>query len=122
MELEPLGDDFEENCARFLPEAVEQGCVWALEGEDGFALCESERRPGTDVMPFWSQREFAEQQIADDWDDYQVVPIDLEEFIDDWLTGMHDDVLLVGINWNEELEGEEIEPLDLLEQLEQALQ
>ncbi|MBN8430443.1 DUF2750 domain-containing protein [Microbulbifer salipaludis] len=121
MDLEPLGDDFEENCARFLPEAVEQGCVWALEGEEGFALCESERRADTDVMPFWSQREFAEAHIADDWSEYQVVPVDLEEFMDDWLEGMHEDVLLVGINWNADMEGEEIEPLDLLEQLEQEL-
>lgn len=121
MELEPLGDDFEENCARFLPEAVAQGCVWTLEGEGGFALCESERRPDSDVMPFWSQREFAEVHAAEGWADYQVVPVDLEEFMDDWLTGMHDDVLLVGINWNGEMEGEEIEPLDLLEQLEQEL-
>ena len=27
-------------------------------------------------------------------------------------------VLLIGINWNEELDGEEIEPLDLLEEFE----
>ena len=31
---------------------------------------------------------------------------------------MHEDVLLVGINWNAELEGEELEPLDLLEEFE----
>ena len=65
MDIEPLGEDFEENCERFLPEAVEQGCVWALEGEEGFALCESERHEDVDVMPFWSQREFAEAHIAD---------------------------------------------------------
>ncbi|SDJ98410.1 DUF2750 domain-containing protein [Microbulbifer yueqingensis] len=122
MQVEPLSDDFEDNCARFLPEAAAQGCVWSLEGEEGFALCASERHPDTDVMPFWSQREFAEIHIADDWAGYRTVAVDLEEFMDDWLTGMHDDVLLVGINWNSELEGVELEPLDLLEQLEQELQ
>ncbi|KUJ83602.1 DUF2750 domain-containing protein [Microbulbifer flavimaris] len=122
MQVEPLSDDFEENCARFLPESAAQGCVWALEGDEGFALCESEKYPQTEVMPFWSQREFAEQQVDGEWQDYRVVPVDLEEFMDDWLTGMHDDVILVGINWNAELEGIELEPLDLLEQLEQELQ
>lgn len=122
MQVEPLSDDFEENCARFLPESAAQGCVWALEGDEGFALCESEKYPQTEVMPFWSQREFAEQQVDGEWQDYRVVPVDLEEFMDDWLTGMHDDVILVGINWNAELEGVEMEPLDLLEQLEQELQ
>ncbi|GAA5524238.1 hypothetical protein Maes01_00792 [Microbulbifer aestuariivivens] len=122
MQVEPLSDDFEENCARFLPESADQGCVWALEGEEGFALCESEKYPDTEVMPFWSQREFAEQQVEGEWQGYQVVAVDLEEFMDDWLTGMHDDVILVGINWNAELEGVEMEPLDLLEQLERELQ
>ena len=38
------------------------------------------------------------------------------------MSRMPQDVLLVGINWNADMEGEEIEPLDLLEQLEQELQ
>lgn len=122
MSNEPLSDDFDDNCARFLPEAAAQGCVWSLEGEEGFALCESEKYPQTEVMPFWSRREFAEIHADGDWADYRVVAIDLEEFMDDWLTGMHEDVLLVGINWNSELEGVELEPLDLLEQLERELQ
>ncbi|WP_250459261.1 DUF2750 domain-containing protein [Microbulbifer litoralis] len=122
MSSEPLSNDFEDNCARFLPESAGQGCVWALEGDEGFALCESEKYPQTEVMPFWSRREFAEIHTDGDWADYRVVAIDLEEFMDDWLTGMHEDVILVGINWNGELEGVELEPLDLLEQLEQELQ
>ncbi|MEW5249241.1 DUF2750 domain-containing protein [Microbulbifer discodermiae] len=121
MQVEPLTDDFEANCARFLPEATAQGCVWALQGEEGFALCESERHPQTDVMPFWSLQAFAEVHAGGEWSGYQPVAIALEEFMDDWLTGMHEDVLLVGINWNGALEGVELEPLDLLEQLEQAL-
>jgi hypothetical protein len=72
-------------------------------------------------MPFWSQQEFAEMHADGDWAGYKVVGVDLGEFMDDWLTGMHSDVILVGINWNAELEGEELEPLDLLEQLEQEL-
>jgi hypothetical protein len=45
----------------------------------------------------------------------------LEEFLDDWLTGMHEDVLLVGVNWGESLEGEDFEPLDILHEFEKAL-
>ncbi|MCO1334629.1 DUF2750 domain-containing protein [Microbulbifer sp. OS29] len=121
MQSETLTDNFEDNCARFLPEAVDLGCVWALQGSEGFALCESEKHADTEVMPFWSQKEFAQAHCQGDWAGYEPAPIDLEEFMDDWLTGMHDDVLLVGLNWNAELEGVELEPLDLLEQLEQEL-
>lgn len=116
-----LGQDFEENCARFFPEAMEQGCVWTLEGDSGFALCASEKYADAEVMPFWSRREYAEFHLQEDWADYAVVAVDLQEFFDDWLTGMHSDVLLVGINWDTALAGEEIEPLDLLAALEQEL-
>jgi hypothetical protein len=50
------------------------------------------------------------------------VAIDLEEFLDDWLPGMHNDVLMVGVNWNADLEGQEMEPLDLLEEFESELE
>ena len=45
----------------------------------------------------------------------------LDEFIDDWLPGMDEDKLLVGVNWNAEFEGDETEPLDLLDELEAQL-
>ncbi len=42
----------------------------------------------------------------------------LEEFLDEWLTGMHADEVLVGVNWDQELEGGELEPLDMLHMFE----
>ena len=118
---EPLSDNDSENFDRFIVEALEQGCVWGLQGPDGWALCGSEKYEDTDVMPFWSQQEFAQLLCQDDWKDYEVVAIELEEFLEDWLTGMHEDVVLVGVNWNQELEGVEMEPLDLLEEFDQEL-
>ena len=48
--------------------------------------------------------------------------IAIEEFLEDWLVGMHNDVIRVGVNWNSELEGEELEPLDLLEEFQSELE
>ena len=118
---ESLGDNLEENHDRFFVEALAQGCIWGLEGPGGWALCPSARYPQTDVMPFWSQPEFAQTHCTDDWSIYQPVAVSIEEFMDDWLPGMHEDVLLVGLNWNEAMEGEELEPLDLLAELEAEL-
>lgn len=115
---DPLSDDPAENLDRFIVEAMELGCVWGLEGPDGWALSASEAHDDIDVMPFWSQESFAQAHCQDDWAIYKPVAIDLVEFLEDWLPGMHEDVLLVGINWNSELEGEELEPLDLLEEFE----
>lgn len=119
--IEPLSDDPAENLDRFIVEAMELGCVWGLEGPDGWALTASEDHDEVDVMPFWSQESFAHAHCVDDWKSYRPVAVDLMEFLEEWLPGMHEDVLLIGINWNEELEGEEVEPLDLLEEFEMEM-
>jgi len=116
-----LNDDLDANYNQFLTDAVDTGCVWGLEGPDGWALCDSESYPDAQVMPFWSQPEFAELHCVDEWRIYKVVAVSTEEFLDDWLPGMHDDQFLVGINWNADLAGMEVEPLDLLEDFESAL-
>ncbi|VUD59043.1 hypothetical protein TDB9533_02576 [Thalassocella blandensis] len=117
---ESLSDDFDENYDRFIDEAIATGCVWGLESDEGWALCPSVSNEEISVMPLWSQPEFAQQHCRDEWSGYRVIPISLEELLDDWLPGMHEDVLLIGVNWNSDLEGEEIEPLDLLEDIDRV--
>ncbi len=116
-----LSDDYDENYSIFFQESVDTGCVWGLQSDEGWAQCDSEKYKDTPVIPFWSQPEYAESHCQNEWSGYEVVAIALEEFLDDWLTGMHEDVLLIGINWNEALEGEEHEPLDVLHEFEQML-
>lgn len=120
IESETLSDDWEFNYQRFIGEALAQGCVWGLEGAEGWALCASHRNDEVAVMPLWSQPEFAQAHAVEDWSDYKVVPIAVAELLDEWLPGMHEDLLLVGPNWDEDLQGDEMEPLDLLEDFEEA--
>lgn len=119
--MEPLSSSSEENFDRFVVESLETGCVWVLEGPEGFALCPSEKNEEIDVMPFWSQPELAQQVCVDEWSIYKPVPVALEEFLDEWVDGMHADLLLIGVNWTDELEGREIEPLDLAEEFDNEL-
>lgn len=116
-----LNGNDQKNYQRFFEDSIRTGCVWGLQGSDGWAQCDSEKYKNTTVIPFWSEPEFAEAHQADEWKSYDVVAISLEEFLDDWLTGMHTDVLLVGINWDEELNGLDYEPLDVLHDFETAL-
>ncbi len=118
---EALSPNSEDNFDRFIVEALETGCVWGLEGPDGWALCPSEQYSETDVMPFWTQPEFAQAHCAGDWAEYKAIAVSVEEFLEQWLPGMHDDVYLVGINWAKDMEGEEVEPLDLLEEFESEI-
>lgn len=115
---EPLTADLDENYERFMSEAEDTGCVWTLEGPEGFVVCASNVSETVDVMPFWSQPEFAQVHCVEEWQGYEVVPVSLEEFLDDWLPGMHEDLIMVGVNWNAAMEGDEVEPLDLLEDFE----
>ena len=119
--MKPLSSDIDENIQRFLEEVTRSGRLWGLEGPEGWAVCPSELDGALDVMPFWSQEEFARLHCVEDWAVYTPVAIVLDEFIDDWLPGMDEDKLLVGVNWNAEFEGDETEPLDLLDELEAQL-
>ncbi len=114
-----LGDDFDENYDVFIADAIETGCVWGLESEEGWALCPSINNEEINVIPLWSQPEYAQAHCVDEWSTYRPIPISLEELLDDWLPGMHEDLILVGVNWNQDMEGLEIEPLDLTEDIDQ---
>ncbi|MFL0796247.1 MAG: DUF2750 domain-containing protein [Cellvibrionaceae bacterium] len=117
--------DTEENYDRFIAEAMDTGLVWALnekgQEEGSFALCPSEVHKSSDVMPFWSAQEFAEVHCVDEWAVYEPIAIDFGEFMEDWLDGLHEDGVLIGINWNADMEGPEVEPLDLASDIEEQL-
>lgn len=112
--------DLDEIYDQFIHDALATGCVWGLESDDGWAICPSSSNDEIDVMPLWSQPELAEVHCQQEWAKYRPVPISLEELLDEWLPGMHEDVVLVGIDWNQQLDGEEVEPLDLLEDFDEA--
>jgi hypothetical protein len=69
-------------------------------------------------MPFWSDRAYARQCAKEDWCDYDPTPIPLGLFLERWLPGMAADGCLVGTNWNAQLCGHEIEPLELKREFE----
>ncbi len=115
-----VGDELDEVYDAFIENSLETGCIWGLEGEDGWALCPSAHSEDIHTIPLWSDPEAARVHCKDEWGHYKVVPISLEELLDEWLPGMHEDVLLVGIDWNNDMEGEEVEPLDLLEDIDKA--
>jgi len=116
-----ISDDLDEVYDIFLASAIETGCVWGLENEEGWAICPSAGNEEIDVMPLWSQPEHAQFHCREEWASYKPIPIALEELLDEWLPGMHEDVVMIGIDWDEDMEGDEVEPLDLLEDFDKAI-
>lgn len=112
-----MSDDFREKYLQFVDEANELEIVWNLQSDDGFAICESNEFDNTEVMPFWSQEKNALAACVDDWTNYKPNPIRFDDFIDAWLHGLDEDEIYVGINWDQSLNGAEIEPVVLIEDL-----
>ena len=115
------------NHERFIQRVVASGEVWALEAADAWAACESVEDSDGDgvpreVMPFWSDRAYAQRAAAGEWARFVPTPIPLDDFIDRWLKGMHADGTLAGTNWDAHNSGVEIEALELAQALLAALE
>ncbi|MCW8886226.1 MAG: DUF2750 domain-containing protein [Motiliproteus sp.] len=115
-----LTQDLEQNYRIFIEDALDSGQVWALKSKDGWVFCESEEFEETDVIPVWSNESDAKAQCSDEWANNKVESIDLKSFVENWLTGMDEDGLLVGPNWNADMEGLEVEPGELAHELFEA--
>jgi hypothetical protein len=108
--------DLQANKDRFIRRVLETGQVWGLRSDDGWANCPSNQNDA-DVLLFWSDEAYAKRLAEKDWASYIPTPIDLPSFLDNWLQGMHHDMALAGVNFNSDLAGLEIDPLDLAKEL-----
>ncbi|MEH7747741.1 DUF2750 domain-containing protein [Neobacillus drentensis] len=106
----------------FIKRVSESKMVWGLKSEDGWCVCESNEYEDTVVMLFWSDEAYARQCAVEEWSHYKPTSIPLEEFMNNWIYGMNEDDLLVGVNWNAKLIGLEVEPYDLFKELEETLE
>lgn len=108
----------EQNYDSFVQRIAETGVIWALRSEkDGWANCESNEYEDTDVILFWSDRGRAMAHIRDEWRDHTPVEVGFDDFIDAWLQGMDGDGVLAGLDWNQDLNGPEVEPKELADRL-----
>ncbi len=106
---------------KFIKRVSESKMVWGLKNEKGWCVCESNEYEDTEVMPFWSDEAYARQCAIKEWSHNKPTSIPLDVFMNNWIYGMNEEGLVVGINWNEKLIGLEVEPFDLLDDLENAL-
>jgi len=114
------------NHDRFIRRVVESGEVWVLESDEGYAVCDStqyeEDEEARDVIPFWSDRAYAQRAAEGEWAGFVPTPITLDDFIDRWLKGMHEDGTLAGTNWDANNCGVEVVPVELAHALVTALE
>jgi len=105
---------------RFLDDVIKGEQVWGLSTQDGFLACESDEAEDRAVLPFWSDSDDA-RAAQPEVESSEVDSIGLFDFLFRWLPGMDDDDVLVGTNWTATLEGKEVEPLDLQDEILDAM-
>ncbi|MBK1716808.1 DUF2750 domain-containing protein [Thiocystis violacea] len=104
--------------AYFLTEANSRGQVWTLQGPGGFVAFRDE--DGRDCFPFWPTPELAAAVANDDWSDCRPEPLELSIFMERWLKGMARDARLVSVFPAPDGTSIVVEPLELLQDLEDA--
>ncbi|MCG7499989.1 DUF2750 domain-containing protein [Vibrio sp. Of7-15] len=111
--MSKLTADIQANLDLFVAETKETHLVWGLRNDEGWLACDSTEFENSEIMPFWSNEADAKSHNVDEWADFEVLQIPLDIFVEDWMITLSEDGVLVGINWNENLEGKEMEPSDL---------
>jgi len=109
-----LTSNIEENLQLFVTETKKNQRVWGLRNNDeDWLACDSSEFENSEVMPFWSNKEDAAIHNIEEWAEFEICEIPLDVFVEDWLITLSEDGVLAGINWNQSLEGKEMEPSDL---------
>ena len=103
----------------FVKTISENEIIYALKNDDGYATSSSnkiddEEGNAIEVVCFWSDKAVAKSCIKNEWNEYEVDELNLAEFLENWCVGMSNDVLIVGTNFDQNLFGYEVEPLDLI--------
>jgi hypothetical protein len=105
--------DIEKNYRTFIQDIVKNDKVWGLTHDDTWATSNSAEYEDTEVILFWSESAGAAACAEDDWAGYKPETISVVEFLENWCVGMYSDALLLGANWDENLNGREVEPLEV---------
>jgi hypothetical protein len=100
----------------------ESEIVYGLKSKKGFATSSSTQYEEDNGNPigmicFWAEKVRAKSCAKDEWKKYKVTEISLTEFIENWCIGMANDGLLIGTQFDQNLFGYEVEPLDLILEL-----
>jgi hypothetical protein len=107
---------------KFVKTVSESEIVYGLKSRKGFATSSSTQFEDNNGNPigmicFWAENVRAKSCAKDEWRKYKVTEIPLAEFLENWCIGMANEGLLIGTQFDQNLFGYEVEPLDLILEL-----
>jgi hypothetical protein len=115
--------DWDRDYQQFVEEVVNNQCIYTLQNNEYFfAECPSEEYDNEwgepiSVYCFWSNLVQVQACQQDEWADYICVELSLDDFMQDTLLEMDKTEKMVGVAFDEQLCGVEVDPLDLLHDL-----
>jgi hypothetical protein len=110
------------SAAAFYRDVAQSRTVWAIRDAGGFPS--PKNLSGKRAMPFWSTSSRAEKVIANvaAYAGFEPVAISWDEFRDNWLPGLAQDELLVGVNWSgKKATGYDLEPHEVKTNIEAVI-
>jgi len=116
MQQDPLA---KKRHLEFVKTIVKKGKVYSIENEEGIAsadamLFETEEGQPKGMIFFWSEKRLAQAQCTAEWSTYEPKEIKLSDFLENVCIGLYTDKHIIGTNFDSELIGYEIEPLELI--------
>lgn len=111
---------------RFIKTVCESEIVYSLKRRKRFATSSSvhvEDKQGNPVglICFWAKKVLAKSCMIDSWRRYKIIEIPLSDFMENWCIGMENDGLLIGTEFDKNMFGFEVEPLEILLELSTEL-
>ena len=101
---------------RFFQRVLDSGTAWMLNTpQGGIAYCEYHETEFS-VFLFWSDRAYANRQRKDGWEQYNAAKVPVEHLAR-MFSKMADNGVLVGLNWDANLCGNEACPADAVTRL-----
>jgi len=102
----------------FIKDIVKKKKVYSIENTEGIASADSllyNNKEGLSkgMIFFWSEERLAKAQCRTEWADYEPKAINLADFLEQVCIGLHQDEHVIGTNFDTNLIGYEIEPLQL---------
>lgn len=85
--------------AAFRREAPREGRVFTIRDAEGY--CVTKAADGTRAIPFWSKESRARKVVGQvaAFGDFEIVPVELDDWLGRWLPDLEQDGVLAGINW-----------------------
>lgn len=100
-----------ERLAHFVDTVLAAGSLWGLYGK---TWARSSAIEDTEALPFWPTMKLAARNCQDEWASYAPREIQLEPFLEQWLSGMQEDGIVAVIAPTPTHPGFTIDPAELV--------